>query len=59
MRRGIADLHRRAEVSRMAAERYLDALASVDEETTLEELIRHLGQPREWRGRRVRASFVE
>jgi hypothetical protein len=27
MRRGIADLHRRAEVSRKAAERYLDALA--------------------------------
>jgi hypothetical protein len=36
MRRGIADLHRRAEVSRKAAERYLDAFASVDEDTTLE-----------------------
>jgi hypothetical protein len=55
MRRGIADLHRRAEVSRKAAERYLDAFASVDEETTLEELIRRLGQPRQWRGGRVRA----
>jgi hypothetical protein len=55
MRRGIADLHRRAEVSRKAAERYLDAFASVDEETTLEELIRRLGHPRQWRGRRVRA----
>ncbi|MGQ9636096.1 MAG: hypothetical protein ACUVXB_17875 [Bryobacteraceae bacterium] len=55
MRRGIADLHRRAEVSRKAAERYLDAFASVDEDTTLEELIRRLGQPRQWRGRRVRA----
>jgi hypothetical protein len=55
MRRGIADLHRRAEVSRKAAERYLDAFASVDEDTTLEELIRCLGQPRQWRGRRVRA----
>jgi hypothetical protein len=55
MRRGIADLHRRAEVSRKAAERYLDALASVDEETTLEELIRRLEQPTQWRGRRVRA----
>src|SRR5207244_5336342 len=28
LRRGIADLHRRAEVSRKATERYLDALAS-------------------------------
>ena len=55
MRRGIADLHRRAEVSRRSAERYLDAFASVDEDTTLEELIRRLGQPQSWRGRRVRA----
>ena len=55
MRRGIADLHRRAEVSRKATERYLDAFASVDEDTTLEELIRRLGQPKQWRGRRVRA----
>jgi hypothetical protein len=55
MRRGIADLHRRAEVSRKAAERYLDAFASVDEDTTLEELIQRLGQPKQWRGRRVRA----
>jgi hypothetical protein len=55
MRRGIADLHRRAEVSRKAAERHLDVFASVDEDTTLEELVLHLGQPRHWRGRRVRA----
>jgi hypothetical protein len=55
MRRGIADLHRRAEVSRKAAERYRDVFASVDEDTTLEELVLHLGQPRHWRGRRVRA----
>ncbi len=55
MRRGIADLHRRAEVSRKAAERYLDAFARVDEDTTLEELIRRLGQPKPWPGRRVRA----
>jgi len=55
MRRGIADLHRRAEISRKAVERYLDAFASVDEDTTLEELIRRLEQPRQWRGRRERA----
>jgi hypothetical protein len=55
MRRGVADLHRRAEVSRKATERYLDAFASVDEDTTLEELIRRLGQSKQWRGRRVRA----
>ena len=55
LRRGTADLHRRAEVSRKAVERYLDAFASVDEDMTLEELIRGLGQPRQWRGHRVRA----
>jgi hypothetical protein len=55
LRRGIADLHRRAEVSRKAAERYLDALASVDSESTLEEVLRQLGQPKYWHGRRVRA----
>lgn len=55
LRGGVADLHRRAEISQRAAERYLDALAGVDEQTTLEELIARLGQPRQWRGRRVRA----
>src|SRR5712691_12108155 len=55
LRRGIADLHRRAEVSRKATERYLDALASVDQDTTLEEILRRLGQPTYWHGRRVRA----
>jgi hypothetical protein len=55
LRRGIADLHRRAEVGRRATERYLDALASVDQDTTLHEVLRRLGQPQYWQGRRVRA----
>src|ERR1019366_3903411 len=55
LRRGIADLHRRAEVSRTATERYLDALASVDADTTLDEVLHRLGQPTYWHGRRVRA----
>src|SRR6266478_4639712 len=55
LRRGIADLHRRAEVSRKATERYLDALASVDEDTTLDDVLHRLGQPTYWHGRRVRA----
>jgi hypothetical protein len=55
LRRGIADLHRRAEVGRRATERYLDALASVDQDTTLLEVLRRLGQPQYWQGRRVRA----
>lgn len=55
MRRRIADLHRRVEISRKAAERCPDAFAGIDDGTTLEELIRRIGQPRPWRGRRVRA----
>jgi hypothetical protein len=55
LRRGIADLHRRAELSCKAAERYLDAFASVDDETTLEELIARSRKPAIWCGKRVRA----
>jgi hypothetical protein len=55
LRRGIADLYRRAEVGRKASERYLDALASAEQDTTLDEVLRRLGQPQYWHGRRVRA----
>jgi hypothetical protein len=55
LRRGIADLHRRAQLSHKAASRYLDAFATVDDATTLDELLQRLEQPRQWRGRRVRA----
>jgi hypothetical protein len=55
MRRGIADLYRRTEVSDHANDRYLDALAGVDDDTTLEELLAGLQKPRIWKGRRVRA----
>ena len=55
LRRGIADLHRRAQLSHKAAGRYLDAFATVDDSTTLDELLQRLEQPRRWRGRRVRA----
>jgi len=54
MRRGIADLHRRAEVAQKAAERYADALASVDDSRRLEELTRGLERPTTWNGRPVR-----
>ena len=54
MRRGIADLHRRAEVSQKAAERYADALASVDDSRRLEELTKDLERPTTWNGRPVR-----
>jgi hypothetical protein len=55
LRRGIAHLHRRAQLSHKAAARYLDAFATVDDSTTLDQLLARLEQPRQWRSRRVRA----
>ena len=51
MRKGIADLHRRAEVSQAANNRYLRALASVDDTTSLGELASRLCQPARRNGR--------
>jgi hypothetical protein len=55
LRKGIADLHRRAQVSQAANARYLDALTSVDDGATLEERLRSVTAPATWRGQRVRA----
>jgi hypothetical protein len=54
MRRGVADLHQRAEVSQKAAERYADALASVDDSRRLGELTKDLEEAIQWNGRAVR-----
>lgn len=54
MRKGIADLHRRAEVSQAANDRYLDALAAVADTTSLGELAARLCQPATRNGRRFR-----
>ncbi|HTW70968.1 MAG TPA: hypothetical protein VME47_13845 [Acetobacteraceae bacterium] len=55
MRKGIADLHRRVEVSQAANERYLEALASVDDTTSLGEITAQLCRPTRRDGRRVHA----
>jgi hypothetical protein len=55
MRRGIADIHRRAQVSQSSNDRYLDALAAVDASTPLGKLIRDICQPTRYAGKRVRA----
>jgi hypothetical protein len=55
MRKGVADLHRRAEVSQAANDRYLQALASVEDTTSLGELAARLCRPTRHNGRRVRA----
>jgi hypothetical protein len=55
MRKGVADLHQRAEVSRKVNERYAASLATVEEKTTLGELTKDLGKATQWQGRSVRA----
>jgi KaiC/GvpD/RAD55 family RecA-like ATPase len=55
LRKGVADLHRRAEVSQKSNERYLDALAAVHHDQPLGETVKELCQPTELKGRRVRA----
>lgn len=55
MRKGIADLHRRAQVSQAANERYAEALASVEETIPVGRLAERLCQPVKCNGKRVRA----
>lgn len=55
IRKGVADLYRRAEVSRRTNEHYLDALAAVDDSTPIGDILDRVAAPAEWRGKRVRA----
>jgi hypothetical protein len=54
LRKGVADLHRRARVSQASNERYLDALAAVDSSQPLGELVCGICKPVLWKGRRMR-----
>jgi hypothetical protein len=55
LRKGVADLRRRAGVSQAANERYLGALAAVEEARPLGGLMEAVCQPVRWQGRRARA----
>jgi hypothetical protein len=55
LRKGVADLHRRAEISQKSNERYLDCLATVRDTQPLGELTERLSRPVSWQGRRARA----
>jgi hypothetical protein len=54
LRKGVADLHRRAEISQKANERYAASLATVEEATPLKDLSDPVCQPVTWHGRRLR-----
>lgn len=55
LRQGVADLHRRAQVSQAVNDRYLDALATVDNTTPLGDFVWDVCRPVHWKGKRVRA----
>lgn len=55
LRKGVADIHRRAEISQAANDRYLTSLAAVEEKTALGTLTEKLCRPVNWKGERVRA----
>jgi hypothetical protein len=58
LRRGVADVHRRAQVSQAANQRYLDALAATDTSTPLGELVREICKPTIYRNCRMRALHL-
>lgn len=54
LRKGVADLHRRAQVSDAANKRYLQALSCANDTTSLGTLTDKLCRPTNWKGKRVR-----
>jgi hypothetical protein len=55
LRKSVADLYRRAQVSQAANERYFEALASAEERVPLSQHTDRLCRPVQWKGQRVRA----
>ena len=55
LRKGVADLNRRAKISQKSNERYLDALSAVDTEPTLAETAAGVCRRTRWKGQPVRA----
>lgn len=55
MRKGVADLERRARLSHASNERYLDMLATCPTDAKFIEIVGEVCQPVQYRGRRVRA----
>jgi len=54
MRKGVSDMHRRSQVCQAANERYLQAMASVQDKTSLKELAEPLCRAVKWNDRSVR-----
>jgi hypothetical protein len=55
MRKGIADLDRRAQCCQASNDRYLEALAALNTERPVREYVQPVCRPKTWKGRPVRA----
>ena len=55
MRKGIADLHRRADVSHACNERYMEALSRLNTDSPLRRIVEPVCRPTTWKRRRARA----
>ena len=58
LRKGVADLHRRAQVSQRANDNYLTALSAVDDSTPLSEIFDEVSHPVTGNGNRARALRI-
>ncbi len=58
LRKGVADLHRRAQVSQRSNDSYLDALAEVEDDTPTADIFDAVSRPTRYRGHRVRALRI-
>ncbi|HEV3443681.1 MAG TPA: hypothetical protein VG099_03505 [Gemmataceae bacterium] len=54
LRKGVADIQRRTAISQAANERYVEALATVDDSRSLAELTEAVCEPVKWQGQRAR-----
>jgi len=54
LRKGVADAGRRAEICQAVNDRYLEALASLDSEIPIRELVASVCRPTRWNSRKVR-----
>jgi hypothetical protein len=54
LRKGVADIQRRTEISQAANDRYVEALATVDDSRSLAELAETVCEPVTWQGKRAR-----
>lgn len=54
LRRGVADMARRAQICQAINDRYLDSFASIDTSRPLADLLKDITQPAKWNGSRIR-----